>query len=205
MAKEIETTLLVVRHGLTNEAKQGLPQTELSPLSDVGIDQAKAAATLLHQLGIHFRYLTSSPTLRAKQTAEPISRELTLPIHYDTNLREAEGIQDGIKPELLQDFKKRTLDFLEESRNREENNIVAVTHSFNIAMVCAIVVNGENFTPKDYLDLSRRFMSDNCGLTIFQYTENPGWQIKSWNIPCPVKRPNKALYQAKKAKQQLPQ
>jgi broad specificity phosphatase PhoE len=68
--------LLVVRHGQSLANTQGLCATPDSPLTELGIEQAKQAAAQLK--AANFDALWSSPVFRAQQTAE-IIRDMAAP------------------------------------------------------------------------------------------------------------------------------
>ena len=71
---------LVIRHGYSKSNEQGLftGRTDV-PLADTGIIQARKTARLIAD-NYRVDAIYSSPLLRALQTAEPLSRELGLPV-----------------------------------------------------------------------------------------------------------------------------
>ena len=92
----MKTQLLLIRHGETLFNSQGKMQGILdSPLTEVGIRQAKATARAL--AGKTFDAVYSSPLGRARKTTEIISQPLNCPIHFDEGLQERNlGIFQGM-------------------------------------------------------------------------------------------------------------
>src|SRR5690606_38134307 len=87
----------VVRHGLVHNPS-GILYGRLPGffLSDVGIAMAeRVAAYLRDTVGERAGYLAASPLERAMQTAEPIARELGLPIVTDSRLIEPVNAFEG--------------------------------------------------------------------------------------------------------------
>ncbi len=82
------TTITFVRHGITDHNVEGRAQGHTqNPLNELGVRQAKLVGKRL--AGQPFDVFLSSDLLRARQTAEIISRETGLIIDaYDERLRE---------------------------------------------------------------------------------------------------------------------
>ncbi len=59
--------------------EQGITQDEDRPLTDLGLEQARTVASGLQRHGIRLDLVLSSPLVRARQTAEGILRQWTLP------------------------------------------------------------------------------------------------------------------------------
>ena len=92
---------LFIRHGETDWNAQGLMQglTDI-PLNERGIEQAAAAAERLKSFPIS--KIITSPQIRARKTAEIISRSFGLNVEPDLDLRERSfGDYEGTK---FQDF-----------------------------------------------------------------------------------------------------
>ena len=87
--------LLVARHGETPWNAENLVcgSTDL-PLTDTGHQQAQQLATQVTGRGL--TVIISSPMLRARQTAQPSSEVLQLPVHTEDRFREQDyGIYEG--------------------------------------------------------------------------------------------------------------
>ena len=81
------TTIYMVRHGETPWNVEGRYQGQLDPsLTEKGLLQAQATASELAPLG--FDAIYSSDLARARQTAEALAAETSLPIQLDSRLRE---------------------------------------------------------------------------------------------------------------------
>jgi phosphohistidine phosphatase len=68
--------LWLLRHA---EAQEG-PRDDERPLTEHGVQQAKAAGLALSQLGVHVDACLSSPKVRAMQTAELACEPLGVPV-----------------------------------------------------------------------------------------------------------------------------
>jgi broad specificity phosphatase PhoE len=90
------TRLILVRHGRTNNNKEARFGTlDDSPLDEVGRDQAQLVAKRLKEFDVH--QIFSSPIPRAKETAEYISREITVGVTIRDELKEYDnGILAGM-------------------------------------------------------------------------------------------------------------
>src|ERR1700761_5031386 len=84
-----------LRHGETDWNAQGLSQGNVDiPLNPTGLAQARSAAARLRNRGI--ATIISSPLSRARVTAEIAAEALSLPVHFDDDLREVRfGVQEG--------------------------------------------------------------------------------------------------------------
>ncbi|MGI9621301.1 MAG: histidine phosphatase family protein, partial [Acidimicrobiales bacterium] len=77
--------LLIIRHGRP-ERVEGAEGTADPGLTDIGHDQALAVARFLADEPVD--HIVSSPMLRARQTAEPLSQILQLPVQVIDDLAE---------------------------------------------------------------------------------------------------------------------
>lgn len=95
------THLIILRHGETQWNTAGKHQGQLdSPLTALGIAQAKAAAEYLQ--GEHFDLILSSDLGRAARTAELIANVFRLAVQTETRLRERHlGLAEGLTREEL--------------------------------------------------------------------------------------------------------
>jgi uncharacterized phosphatase len=92
---EITKPFYYIRHGETHINKHGIvPENRDVPLNEEGIKQAEKAALTLRDQNI--KIIVASPSLRTKQTAEIINKELNVPIVYNDALKEGDwGIGTG--------------------------------------------------------------------------------------------------------------
>lgn len=77
-----------LRHGQStwNAAGRLQGHTPHPPLTELGLDQAEAAAA--HALDLGIEHVVSSPAVRARQTAQVVAQALGLPVHLDPRLVE---------------------------------------------------------------------------------------------------------------------
>lgn len=134
-----------LRHGQSKANIEGVfaGQKENSPLSELGFEQAEAAAQEIATVGI--ARIVTSPLVRARQTAETVASKigfagsikvdariaeydmgvLTGQPNRDITSRElvsAEGAEDPIA------FRDRVVDFLKELRSKEDTTLI-VSHA----------------------------------------------------------------------------
>ncbi|MDT0303003.1 bifunctional RNase H/acid phosphatase [Streptomonospora wellingtoniae] len=90
------TRLVLLRHGETTmSAEQRFAGTGDIDLTGTGHDQARAAAR--HLAGSGIDVVVSSPLRRARDTAEPVAAELSLPVEVEEDLRETDfGAWEGM-------------------------------------------------------------------------------------------------------------
>jgi broad specificity phosphatase PhoE len=87
MATDSDNSILLVRHGATAETDaQRYPSTQDLPLSERGRNQATALAVTLH--GVTLDAVFSSPSQRARETAEPLAIQRNLALQVVPELAE---------------------------------------------------------------------------------------------------------------------
>lgn len=91
----IGRSFIFLRHGETEWNRRGLSQGRSDiALNETGVEQARAAASLLMAAGI--KRIVSSTLVRAQQTATIVADVLKLEVPTDADLREASfGIHEG--------------------------------------------------------------------------------------------------------------
>ena len=90
--------LLLVRHGrsLADDEQRIEGGGYDSPLTDVGVEQARKLAARLQREGYQFKMVVSSPVDRAKRTAQIITETLSTDLYYDERLAELNlGVLSG--------------------------------------------------------------------------------------------------------------
>lgn len=156
-----------VRHGQTDwnlARKMQGGQTERN-LNETGKEQAEQTRRELAD--VKYDIIICSPMERAKETARIISQGRNVPMVTDERLRERKlGEMEGnpiteecekliwdynqnieIKGgESLSEFEKRVLDFLEEAKNKYENDTILVVAHGGVAKVIKAYLYGK---PKD--------------------------------------------------------
>jgi len=94
--------LYLIRHADARPLGDGnITEDAERPLSDAGEAQARLLGTGLQRRGVRFNVLVSSPLLRARQTAEGILRQWSLP---SPALQSAAEVAPGVKPKKLSRF-----------------------------------------------------------------------------------------------------
>lgn len=198
----------LVRHGLSHGNKYNITQTEKTPLSPEGKEQARKVAKRLKELSIDFIY--SSPFLRTKQTAEIISKEFGLPVEYWQDLHEVlhpseiwnkskedpevKQIQTLVREnyhkgdwkfsdeETLNELIKRASGILSHLlQHHKDQNILCVTHGALMKTLTAMVLFGPELTPKSLLHFRHHSWDENTGITVIEHTEKYGWALLHWN------------------------
>jgi broad specificity phosphatase PhoE len=193
--------LVLVRHGATDWNIQGRCQGSTDrELSETGVRQAEAVAANLSQNKISAVY--SSGLIRARRTAQFISRPHGLPVRIENDVRELDhGALEGLtfneikeqypdfirkwrtEPaelqvpggERLSDVQQRALAGLQRIAGRHEENdtIVVVSHNFPIlGIICHITGT--------HLNNYRDFRLEPCGHT--RLHRNTGaWRVTHIN------------------------
>ncbi|MEY3220460.1 MAG: hypothetical protein RIT27_1817 [Pseudomonadota bacterium] len=193
-----ETRIFLVRHGETAWNLEGRMQGHLDvPLTEIGIEQAKAAAEELS--GISFDGFYCSDLQRAFQTAQQISSKIKQPPQALFELRERNlGILQGFtrneaiehypdvvdaylnnpdfvipKGESSRDFMQRCITIINQLAKQHLNqNILMVTHGGFVGNVLKYVLEIPISAP-------RRFKVLNTSINTFLYNET-GWILESW-------------------------
>lgn len=193
------TRLCIVRHGETAWNAEHRVQGQLDvPLNAVGLAQAEAVGRALG--GEKFDAIYSSDLSRARQTAEPVSGLLGLPIELDPGLRERHyGIfQTLTYPEVrvryaedwarferrdplfsfrtgesLEDFSQRSLSIVNRiARTHPGKHILIVTHGGVLNEIHRHIHNTPVSAPRD-------FRIPNCGINRVVH-DSGAWSIESW-------------------------
>src|SRR3990167_5845669 len=105
--------LYLIRHGESEANKKRVHNTPAVKLTKEGLDQARAIAKRLKNFDIDFIY--SSPLIRARQTAEAISKSLNLPVEL------WEGIMEVKTPSINQGKRENDKEAMEIETKIAEN------------------------------------------------------------------------------------
>ena len=166
-------TIYFVRHGQSEGNAGEVWVDGTSPLSDAGKEQAQAVAERIVKLPVDL--VVSSPMLRTKETAEIIAQRIGKQVAYSDFFVErrhpsfsfgrVRSDPDVMKvyreirqnfhvsgyrysdEENFDDFKVRALAGLNYLAERDEKNILVVTHGFFLRILIAAAIFGENMLP----------------------------------------------------------
>jgi len=190
----------LIRHGETQWNRLGKQQgIQNSKLTETGINQAKATALALSELG-GFDAMFSSPLGRATQTAAILAEALNITFQIEDNLKERNlGIMQGLTinefkhahPEAYEGFNSRDPDFVipegESSRQRYERGnscigtiaarhpgqkILVVTHGGIIDGVIRRIMGMP-------LQVPRMYSLFNCSINVISIFKD-SWRLLSW-------------------------
>lgn len=190
--------LYIVRHGQSEgNVDQSKAGTD-SPLTEQGLREATQIAGRFSHLPIEI--IVSSTMLRAKQTAEIISKRINKEIVFNENaIEKSTSVEERALPyeskergkfvEMLYDQDDihyrmsteetfgeaviRAKNLLETIENIKEENIALVSHGMFIRVLLGVIFFGEKFSPRDFLQMIRFFTNlKNTGLTVLRFRAN---------------------------------
>lgn len=198
-----------VRHGESEGNSGPIRQGPDSPLTAKGKKQATFIANRSKNLPVEV--VISSTMLRAKETADIIVSAISKPLEMSELFIERRRAKEEVgKPkddvaaieagkqiranfhipgfrfsdeENFEDLKSRVKEALEFLKERQEENILVVTHGFFMRVVMAYVTLGDELTGAQCEQFVRVFHMENTGLTILgcdTTKENPWW-LWTWN------------------------
>jgi broad specificity phosphatase PhoE len=189
-----------IRHGKTEDNTSGKSQTPEAPLSEEGRRQAEYVAKRFSH--IHIDAIFSSPYVRAKETAEAISKTTGKEVRFDNVFRELKRPTEIVGESFSSPEYHRVIDEIEkielevntrysdeetlfeiETRARQaldflirqsETDIALVTHGVFLKMLFAAMMTAD---PKSAIILFRelRYFIEirNTDITIVEYGEEP--------------------------------
>ena len=174
--------IILIRHG---EAASSWEKSTDPGLSYLGKAQAEECSNELLKLkDINSFRLVSSPLSRAKETSEPLSKKINIPVSINPLFAEipSPGINLSERKEWLQKIFKMKLSDLETPQKKWKNSIIAELENldkptiiFSHFMVINIIVS--------YLkesDLVVSFYPDNCSIT--NLSKNSKGEIELINL-----------------------
>lgn len=196
---EIGKTVYFVRHGQSEDNARPVFQSQHSPLNERGKEQAEKIAERAARL--EFDHLISSPYLRARETAEAISRvtgkvpefsdlfvERIKPsaiegkLYDDTEAKELNEkwrethFAKGLKVEDGENYEEivaRADKALEFLEDHEGENLVVVTHGLFFRTMMLRVILGDSMTEANLKSFQHAATMKNTGLSVLQYSK---WQ-----------------------------
>lgn len=204
-------TIYFIRHGQSDDNVAPVFQSSDSPLSAKGRQQAEAVAKRIASL--KFDVLISSPLHRAKETAEIISQETGKKLELsdlfverikpdaiigkpyadaDASLLWREWEKSLYTPgmridngENFDDLIKRADEVLDFLKNRIENRIVVVSHSYFLRTVVARVLLGDSLSGENFHNFQKVASIENTALTILKFKdafeEDVTWRLDTYN------------------------
>lgn len=199
--------IFLIRHGQTLLNQTNTHQYSSTPLSKIGLREARNFANHLKSAKIDKIY--SSPLLRAKQTAGVISRIWEKEYTVLDGLREikkpseiegkshndpiVQQIKHSIKDkfsnenwhhsdeENFLDIKKRVLNIRDFLEIKKENNFLLITHSVIIKMFISLCLFNERLTTKEFLLIYEKMYISNTGITHCCFSIDLGWKVMGVN------------------------
>lgn len=209
----MDKVIYFVRHGQTvaNVAEQ--TQGPDDPLNEVGLKQAEIIAERAQSLD--FECIIASDYARAKVTAENIHEATSKPIEFSKLFRELrrpsefwgrvvkedEEVLAGYRlinenfgregwhfsdEENFSDVRARGQEALQYLLSRIEQRVLVVSHGNFLRTLLGIMLRGESYSYRDYIDIESTFELDNTSITIVEYKHHwrknaHTWMIGSWN------------------------
>lgn len=197
-----------VRHGESEGNQLKLYQSADTSLSEKGHSQAKLIADRFSNIEVEI--IISSDYIRAKQTAKYISEVTGKDIIENRLFRERKrpSIQENKSkyiPELqaidkeielnwggvewrysdeenFADLRQRSKECFEFLENRQEDNIVVVTHKNFLHCLLWYCIFGVDVTQRESMIIKNNFILSNTGIVWMQYDElDKFWKIVTWN------------------------
>lgn len=195
-----------VTHGESQDYFDNVYERPESPLTDDGYQDILVLAEKFSK--ISFDVLISSPLERAIETAEEIAKlskkkveinELFTEVRLPKEL-EGRSIDDpkikNIQKLLLSkwsypawhysdeenftDVKKRAINALLHLSNRQEKDIVVVTHSHFLTMVFLVMALGKYVTAEEYYRFDTFSQMDHASISLCELNSK-GWKMQIWN------------------------
>lgn len=196
-----------VRHGESEDNAGNIRQHENTILTDKGRKQATMLAKRFESIQIDL--IITSTLERAIETGKIIGDHLNLrTITSDLfvekrspselvgleksgdKLKEIEKIMSAgyLTPnsrysdeENFEDFVKRAIaakSFIEE---KEEENLLIVTHGFFLQVLLSVITFGKDLTGKEFNAMFKLFKTKNTSITWFDIREDGRWKLRTWN------------------------
>lgn len=198
--------LYLVRHGQSIGNVNKIHQHADTPLSELGISQAKELAKRFKSIPLDL--ILTSHFERAKSTAEFVANHIGVKLEINELLREIKrpSVLEG-KPtmdpvavevraqiranlhdslwhhsdeENVHEFINRAKEFLKHIENRSEENILAVSHGIFISTVLGNVIFENLLTPEIYKAMEGSMHLANTGITLVEKVDNK-WRLQTWN------------------------
>lgn len=195
-----------VRHGESEYNVKSLIQHHAVDLTNDGLKQAEFVARRFKNIPIDI--IVSSPMLRTQKTAEIISKKIGKKIVFEKSFEERkrptefEGLhyedENWLKvdkqikenfndprwrysdEENHHDLVKRATNAIKFLEEREEGNILVVTHGMILKYIIATMVFKEKLTDEIFIPFYKFFKTKNTGITLVTYDDGK-WVLLTWN------------------------
>jgi broad specificity phosphatase PhoE len=196
-----------VRHGESEGNAARIHQNKETPLSEIGMSQAKIVALRFSKIQVS--KIIASPFKRAQQTAQAIADKNDLEIETSVLFSERRGpsqliglsqlsqqskeIRANLQANILNDegewrhsdeenaaeFAKRAQEALDFLSRRPEENLVVVCHALILRMIFTKILN-PNGDLKNLYDIYDNFDLNNTSISMASYDEGK----KRWQMIC---------------------
>lgn len=201
------THLYFVRHGESNSNADSISRGPASVLTEKGEQEAKIVAERMQRIGVDA--IVASPYVRTKQTAQPISELLGLPIEENelliewrtpsshinksrkdpiiaqerNQLFENFGITDFVHSdeETFTAMKERALRAIESLRAHPKDRLCVVTHGIFMRALFLAFLMGDAFTGEEFRRMWRVGTS-NTGVSYVSWVTGKGDWDTGWHI-----------------------
>lgn len=158
--------------------------------------------------GAAVELIISSPFARARQAAEAVAAGLTAPMVLSDHLAEVRWpseidglshndpkavlVRDKISEmyhlgnwrysdeETFEELRARGVCAAEELANMQQKNIAVISHGDIMKMVMALMLFGDEVTPKMFQKFKRNFKIHNAGVSLLE-GEGNAWRLVYWN------------------------
>lgn len=176
-------------------------------MSSCGERQARMLAKKFNHLPVSV--ILTSPQVRAKQTAEIISREINKKVVslylLGENRKPSKIIGKSKKGRLSENFKKLFYQYARDSKwyyedeenfsdlvsrakravkyisSRKEKSLLVVTHSNFLKLMITVMMLGDNVAAEVFEGFVRFFKTNNTGITLCERRKNGSWKLETWN------------------------
>jgi len=168
-------TIYLIRHGESIANKERLDQSSETILSEYGKEQVKNVTERLRNIKIDVIYCSTH--LRAKQTAEIISKKIKKPVEYWDNLVETDSLTES-----FDNLNQRTKKILKRLISCHKNqSVLCVSHASMIEAIIAKMIFGKDLSKEIISAIKQHFGTTNTGISICEFTEKNGWTLQTFN------------------------
>lgn len=195
----------MLRHGTTDAIVQKIVQSVDEPLNQQGLKEAGVLAE--RTTALSFAHLVSSPTVRAFQTAQVISKTVAQELIVSELFAErkrpsifagcAKNDEKYVAYRALEkehflesDWKLDDSESFTELQQRTkdalayllslEGDVCVVSHEYICKFITTYILMGETVTPTVWQSTYRTMKMNNCAITVFKYQAG-AWSLITWN------------------------